>query len=143
MVFSHNGCVWYTGRTNNIWSNPECISSGAAPNAFIEQPAMALGLGNQLHVFFWTDRRQLWYTNLTLPVGGQAPLPTFTPTVPTPTSVVPTAALTPTPTPLPDYGPSVEPGQATQPGVWALVAGVAPVIVLFVAVVVARRPRRR
>ncbi len=143
MVFSHNGCVWYTRRENSIWSNPECISLGAARNAAIEQPVMALGLGNQLHVFFWTDRRQLWYTTLTLPIAGQAPQPTVTPIVPTATSVVPTTTPTPSPTPLPDYGPMAQPGQATQPGVWALVAGVVPVVVLFVVVAVSRRQRPR
>ena len=42
---------------------------------------MALGLGNQLHVLFWTDNRQLWYTKLMLGITGQSPLPTPT-TVP-------------------------------------------------------------
>jgi len=143
MVFSHNGCVWYAGRENNIWSVPECISHGAAANSQIEFPTMTLGLGNQLHVLFWTDRRQLWYTTRTLPVAGLPALPTPTPFVPTATPVVPTAAPTPVATLLPDYGPPARPEQATQPGVWALVAGVAPVMVLVLVVAVFRRTRRR
>jgi len=143
MVFSDNGCVWHTSLVNNVWSAPECLSAGVAANAAIEVPAMALGLGNQLHVLFWTDRRQLWYTRLTLPIAGETPL--ATPTLPVPTATVPTVTASPSPsqTPLPDFGPPAGPQQAVAPGYWSLAAGVAPVVFLTLAVGVFRRARRR
>ena len=141
MVFSGNGCAWHTSRENNVWSAPECISAGVAANALIESPAMALGLGNQLHVLFWTDRRQLWYTTRVLAAAAVAALPTPTAVVPTATAISPTITPVPSQTPLPDYGPSPRPEQATLPGWWALAAGVAPVIVLLLAVAGFRQRR--
>jgi hypothetical protein len=143
MVFSHNGCAWHAVRENNTWSAPECLSAGVAANASIESPAMALGLGNQLHVLFWTDRHQLWYTKVTLPIPGQAPLPTPTLAVPTATVPVPTLTPLPSQTPLPDYGPAARPEQATDPSVWALVSGIVPVVFLALIVAIFRRPFRR
>ena len=143
VVFSQNGCVWHTSREGKVWSAPECVSTGAPAQSLIEDPAMALGLGNRLYVMFWTDRRQLWVTTQLLPLAAQpmqamptAPVPTLTPT-----SVPPTAIVTTTP--LPDYGPPPQPDQATAPGLWALASGVAPVVVLVLAVATFRRPRRR
>jgi hypothetical protein len=138
MVFSHNGCVWYTSRINNTWTDPECISLGAAVSAHIEHPTMALGLGNRVHVLFWTDQRQLWYMSLQVPVSGFAPQATPTEPAPTATITIPTATPTATPTHLPDLGPFARPEQATEPGIWALVAGVVPVAVLLLAVLAQR-----
>ncbi|MEP7358825.1 MAG: hypothetical protein ABI847_16370, partial [Anaerolineales bacterium] len=143
MLYSHNGCVWYASRIDNTWSDPECIALGAAVNAHIEHPSLALGLGNQLHALFWTDHRQLWYTSLQLAAPGLAPRPTATLVTPTATVVPPTVTPTNTPTPLPDFGPPATPDQATQPGVWALVAGVVPVAVRTLVVIGARRPAAR
>jgi hypothetical protein len=143
VVFSQAGCVWHMSREANVWSTPECVSAGAPSPAVIESPAMALGLGDQLYVMFWTDRRQLWVTSRLLATAAQ---PTeAVPTVPTPTlaptSVPPTAA--PTSTPLPDFGPPPQPEQATAPGFWALGAGVAPVVLLTLLVAIFRKPFRR
>src|SRR5258706_13637315 len=104
---------------------------------------MARGLGNRLYVMFWTDRRQLWVTSRLLSLAAQ---PTeAVPTVPvpttTPTGVPPT--LVPTPTPLPDSGPPLQPDQASAPGLWALAAGVVPVVVLTILVAAFRRSFRR
>src|SRR5262249_6057833 len=95
-VFSSNGCVWYTSRANLTWSAPACISAGVPSNSQIEFPAMTLGLGNQLHVMFWTDRRQMWYTTRSLPAPAVAPQATPTEVIATATTVAPT--LTPAPT---------------------------------------------
>jgi hypothetical protein len=143
MVFSDNGCVWHAARTNGVWSAPECVSNGVVANASIESPAMALGLGNQIHVLFWTDRRQLWYTRQTLPVAGETPMPTPTAVVATATALATATTPAATQTPLPDYGPPAQQDQATAPGYWALAAGVAPVVLLTLIVAVVRRPRRR
>jgi hypothetical protein len=143
MVFSHNGCVWHTSRQNNVWSAPECISIGVPVNSQIEFPTMAIGLGNQIHVLFWTDRHQIWYTSRALPVAGQQPLATPTLTIPTATAIVPTATAVPSQTPIPDFGPPVQPETATQPGVWALLSGVIPVVALFAFILVQRSTRRK
>lgn len=143
MVFSHNGCVWHVSRENNVWSDPECISSGTTANSDVETPAMALGLGNTLHVLYWTDHRQLWYTSRVLDVPSRAPLPTPTAVIATATVLAPTVTPVPTGTPLPNYGPFAQPGQATQPGVWAMVAGVAPVVLLFFVVALFRKQSRQ
>jgi len=139
MVFSHNGCVWHASRHNNVWSAPECISTGVPANSQIEFPAMTIGAGNQLYVLFWTDRRQLWYTTRVLAAPVQTPQPTPTLVVSTPTSVAPTVTPAPSQTPLPDFGPAPRPEQATQPGIWALLAGIVPVVFLTLVVALFRR----
>ena len=143
MVFSHNGCVWHVSRDNNLWSQPECISVGAPSSSLIESPAMALSMGNRLYVLFWTDRRQLWFTTRELPLAAQTPAPTPTSAVPTVAPTTPAPTVAPSQTPLPDYGPPVKPEQAVNPGIWALAAGVAPVVSLFFVAALFRRSRRR
>jgi hypothetical protein len=140
MVFSNAGCVWHVSREGETWSAPECVSTQPVQ---IEEPAMAIGLGNQIHVLYWTQRQQLWYTARTLPIPAEEPalIPTEPP--PTPTVVVPTATAVPTATPLPDLGPMPEAGQAAEAGLWALAAGVAPVALLVVAILAQRGRRRR
>ena len=142
IVVSNLGCVWHLSReaSTDTWFAPECIST---QSAWIENPAMTLGLGNQIHVVYWTDARQLWYTTRTLDAPAIDPLPLPTPAPPTPTVIVPTAVPLPTATPLPDFGPLPEPGQASQAGVWALAAGAAPAGLLLLAVLIQRLGRRR
>src|SRR5262249_32790775 len=106
-------------------------------------PAMALGMGNQIHVLFWTDHRQLWYTRQSLPIAGVTPQPTPTVAVPTTTVAPPTITPIPTQTPLPDYGPARAPPRARGPALIALGAGVVPVVLLPAVVMVFGRPFRR
>jgi hypothetical protein len=139
-----DGCAWHVRRTAGVWGAPECISQDV-PATVLEYPAATISLGNELHVLFFADRRQIWHTQLTLDLPAETALPI--PTLPTPTPIPPTATLAPTPTatPLPDFGPSPTGEMVTQPGVLAVVAGVAPVGVLMVLVLAARRrgARRR
>jgi hypothetical protein len=142
-VYADRGCVWHRARVAGEWSEGQCISQPLPNRALKEYPSMALGLGNELHVLFWTDRQQLWYTRRTLdaPALPPQPLPTTAPA----TATVPpmTATAAPTATHLPDFGPPPEPGATTQAGVLALAAAVAPVLVFFGGVLLARSLRRR
>jgi hypothetical protein len=140
IVYSHEGCVWHVSREAETWAAPECISG--AP-AHIEEPAMTIGLGNQIHVMYWSNSQQLWYVTRTLNAPAQEPLPLPTEPPPVPTTVRPTATVMPTPTRPPQFGPPPEPGQADQASLWALAAGAAPVALLLAVVIAQRAMRRR
>jgi hypothetical protein len=139
MVYSNAGCVWHVGRTLGSWSAPECVSGGIQQD--IEEPTMDIGLGNQIHVLYWTRDGQMWLTSRTLPVPALDPLPLPTEQVPTATAVIPTPTPAPSPTPLPDFGPPPSAGQPAEASLWALAAGVVPAVVL-VLLVLAQRGRR-
>jgi hypothetical protein len=143
LVAADNGCVWYVARENGVWGVPECISAAVTASAFIETPALAIGQGNHLHVLFYIDRRQLWYTTRQLAAEASTPAPT--PTVPTLTPVPPTVTVAPTAsrTPLPDYGPAPAPGAITTAGYAAIVAGLLPVPLLVLTILAARGRRKR
>jgi hypothetical protein len=127
-------------REEGIWSAPVCISTQVVQ---IEEPIMTIGLGNQIHVLYWTQRQQLWYVTRTLPAPAIDPLPVPTQPPPTATVIVPTATIAPTATHIPDLGPAPAAGEAAQAGVWALAAGVAPVALLVLAVLAQRGLKRR
>jgi hypothetical protein len=143
VLFNDRGCIWHHERLETGWSEGECVSTPAFERALKEYPSMAVGLGNQLHVMFWTERKQLWYTTRTLdaPAIAAVPLPTLPP--PTPTVPVVTATLEPTATYLPDMGPPPELGAATRVSMLSVVAGVAPVVLFFGVLLVARSLRRK
>ncbi len=133
-IVAHNGCIWHFFLEGETFSSGECISESLPRETLKEFPAMSIGLGNQLHVLFWTDRRQLWHTTRTLDAPGFEPqvLPTAAPA--TATTAPPTVAVVPTGTPLPDFGPPPDPGAAADAATLAIVAGVAPVVLFFLLV---------
>jgi hypothetical protein len=133
-VVAHQGCVWHFFLEGETWSAGECISEGLPPDTLKEFPAMTLGLGNQLHVLFWTDRQQLWYVTRQLDVAGIEPqvLPTEAPV--TPTVEVPTETPVPTATYLPDLGPPPVVGASSQAARLSILAGIVPVVVFFLVV---------
>ena len=140
LIYSNNHCVWYVSRApGQDWSEPECISQGAGPAQVLESPAMTIRLGNELHVIFWVEFRTLWHTSLTLDLPAETPLPI--PVRPTATPIPPTATLAPTvtPTPLPDFGPAPTAEMVTGPGLFSVVAGTIPVILLVAFVILGRR----
>lgn len=140
LIYSNGGCVWYVSRApEQQWSEPECISAGAGPAQVLEFPTMTIRLGYELHVLFWTERRQLWHTTRTLDVPAVAPLEI--PVFPTATPVPPTATLAPTPTstPLPDFGPAPTTQMVTGPGLFSIAAGAVPVVLLVLLVLAGRR----
>jgi hypothetical protein len=138
VLYSNQVCVWYATLERGVWANAECISQGVPAN-LIESPLMTISQGNRLHVLFWTNNQQLWYTSRQLPVPGQQLLPT--PTAFVPTAVPPTVAptLTPPPTHLPDYGPPMDTDLPAQTGAWAALAGFIPTAILIVIVYLSRR----
>jgi len=140
LIYSNLGCVWYVSRApEQQWSEPECISAEAGPAQVLEFPTLTIRQGNELHVVFWLERRQLWHTTLALNVPAIAPLEI--PIVPTATPVPPTATVAPTATAtaLPDYGPSPTTQMVTGPGLFSIAAGAVPVVVLVLLVLVGRR----
>lgn len=137
VLFSDNGCVWYMHLEVNGWTNPDCISRGV-PTSHTEEPTMTLGLGNVLHVMWWTNDRQLWYMTRQIPIAGQSPQPTPTQVIATevPPTSIPT--LVPTATHLPDYGPVMDPNLPAEAGTWAVLAGIVPVLILLLLVYLRR-----
>jgi hypothetical protein len=142
LVASDAGCVWYVARSEGLWGIPECISALVAARAFIETPSLAIGQGNQLHVMFYTDRRQMWYTTKQLALAGETP--EQIPVEPTATSVPPTVTTAPLPTrtPLPEFGQPPQPGAITTVGYAAILAGLFPVALVFAALLFVRRRRK-
>jgi hypothetical protein len=144
LVVSGGPCVWYVSRVQEAeWGEPECISAPIAPSVQVEFPSMSLGLGNQVHVLFWTDRRQIWYTSKTLPAPGVTPeiVPTQATTTPQPPT--PTAGVLPTNTPLPDFGPAPQASVIAATGYLTMAAGVAPVLVVVLALFTIRLRKRK
>lgn len=149
VIFTQTRCLWYTARRSGSWIWPLCLSA-AVPGVVenIEMPGAALGLGNQLHVFFWFNKKQLWYMTRTLGIEGRAPLPLSTPTPPPPTAQ-PTATRAPTPTPttIPifDFDPRGAPPPKgwQQSGAGGLIFGVLPVAALLAVLLQMQIMRRR
>jgi hypothetical protein len=140
MIFANLGCVWYVSRpVDQPWSEPVCISSEAGTSQSIEVPTMTIRLGNELHVLFWTDRRQIWHTSLTLDLPAATPMPLPVQPTTTPAPPTATAVITPTPTPLPDYGPPPTAQMVTGPGLFSIAAGVVPVALIMLLVLAGRR----
>ncbi|MEO6064086.1 MAG: hypothetical protein ABIQ99_19325 [Thermoflexales bacterium] len=102
VLTSYDNAAWYLALYNGNWSAPECVSCApGVPRGHLEAPSMALGVGNLLHVLFWVDDTQLFYTTRTIGAPARAPLPLPTP-APTAIRLAPTAiaALAPTRPPV-------------------------------------------
>jgi hypothetical protein len=56
----------YLPFTGINWSALTLLSQGAVGEKSIEQPAMAIGSGNRLHVVYEDDFARIWYTTATL-----------------------------------------------------------------------------
>jgi hypothetical protein len=85
--------VWYYRWEDQKWSDPVYIPSGDEHSVpplgqrlterdvrHIEQPAMTIGLGNQIHVVFWVEpadegRAYLWYTTKVIDAPLEDPTP--------------------------------------------------------------------
>lgn len=98
LLTTFDGCAWYAARRQGAWSEPECISGReATASRFMEQPALALVNGHELHAVFWDDRARLWHTTMET---GAPPLLAVLPAPPAPATALP-VATTPTATPEP------------------------------------------
>ena len=105
--------VWYASWQGQRWTETIYVPSGDETGVglgkqlteairWIEEPAMAISRGNQVHAVFWDRRNQehsyLWHTSKQLTAPAIAPRPYPTPTPPASAMVVPTPAATPVPT---------------------------------------------
>jgi hypothetical protein len=65
-------------RTGTRWSEPELASGVTTAEKSVEWPTLALSGGNQLHVAYEVDYRQIWYTEgvADAPPVGPQPVPT-------------------------------------------------------------------
>jgi len=93
----YDSCAQYSSNSDEHWSEPECISgSEAMASGWIEEPALEIITGNQLHAVFWDDRKRLWHTwkHINAPV-----LPTeVIPTAISQETSIPEGTTIPTPT---------------------------------------------
>lgn len=100
VLTSYDNAAWYTALRNGVWSEPECVSCAASvPRGHLEGPSMALGLGNHLHVMFWIDENQIFYTSRLIDSQKSAatPLPTPEPSITPKISSTPLMVSTATP----------------------------------------------
>jgi hypothetical protein len=124
MLTTFDACAWHAALAGNRWSEPVCISGpDAMASNYIEEPALTLVNGNQLHVVFWDDRSRLWHTtrmtdappsNEVLPVPKVEPIetePDVTPTLSISATVTSGLALPPIGQASSASGPS-GPGQS-------------------------------
>ena len=141
-VFTDDLCVYYTRLDPTGWLQPECISQDLPANAVKEYPAMAISQGNRIDVLLDTNRTQLWhiwrYLDAPSVAAVASPSPVPATSTPVPATPIPDA---PTPTPLPDYGPFPDPNLPSRTGLMAVATGVAPILILFAALV-GRRLRK-
>lgn len=140
MLTTFNGCAWHASWSGGGWSAPLCISGPRAmASAYIEQPALALANGNQLHAVFWDDRARLWHATRTTgapPTGEIVPLPEIAAAGDEVTAVIalaPTVAVTATP---PDWAAQPAAAPAGTPGGPLLMAAASVVIIAGLVVVV-------
>jgi len=148
LLTTYNGCAWHARWEEGRWSEPTCISGREAmASNYIEQPALALANGNQLHAVFWDDRARLWHTTLmtgapptnqSLPAQMTLPTATIEPT-PAPT---PTGPATPLPASITTAGPPPSAGMNAGPA-WSLLLSTGAAIVLlgFTMLIKTRRSR--
>jgi hypothetical protein len=144
--------LYHTQWDGKQWRNLVEIYRG---DTLVENPSIALGNGNRLHVSFATRTRasstpetsQVWYTTAQTeaPAATRVPLPTFTP-VPTDTpTAVPTETPPrfPSPTPIPD---DAAPPDAETPqfdSQFPILVGVVPVVAILLVVLIAVSLTRR
>jgi hypothetical protein len=65
-------------RTGSQWSEPELAPGGTNAEKSVEWPTLALSGGNQLHVAYEVDYRQIWYTEEMADAPPVAPQPVAT-----------------------------------------------------------------
>jgi len=129
MSFSVNRCLIHRSLRDTVWTPPECISEDAAPKTLLESPAMAVGLGNQLHALFWTDRRQVWYTRRQLAAPTILPKPM--PALDTSVQTAPTSERAQAPAPASQPGATLasKAGTLVRLAILAILAGAAPAVI--------------
>ena len=152
LVTTYGQRVWYSSFQNRTWSEPVYIPTGdesampplgqeidPATVRHIENPAMALSLGNQLHLAFWEERPtrkmlSFWYTSKRSTADAVPPLPYPT----QPAAATPALTATPAPTASPDEDLSAQlaaPGQGAIMGTGLpIILGIAPVALLLVLI---------
>lgn len=113
---------YYMRWRNGVWTDPVVISAGVdglgvtGEAVNMEMPALALGLGNELHAVFHDGQERIWYTSRLLPdlpAASAQSLPTLTPAV----AVEPPAPLPPSrlpaATPMPAFPHAAPPPPAS------------------------------
>lgn len=139
LLTTYEACAWYTSYQNHVWTAPECISGEEARvTNFIEEPAMAVSEGNQLHAVFWDDRKRLWYTTK---MTDAAPMPpktidteVVTP-VQSPVASEASAALTAIPTVESVVREPIEsPSRSSDNPGQLLLLSVAPVVIFIIGI---------
>jgi hypothetical protein len=128
--------IFATQFDGRSWSEATLVSRGSIGKKSIESPALAISLGNQIHIVWEDDFQRIMYTTSDadaprLPARAVPLPPVPTPVVqptPVPISQLPGLNLRPTPTPSPANGQSIQVSQAdavqNQSGpLWPLLAG--------------------
>lgn len=80
MISATGGGDYYLQWANGVWSLPVLVSPGLTGSGLtgransLEQPSVALGTGNRLHVVFHDGFERIWYTTTTIDAPYQAPV---------------------------------------------------------------------
>lgn len=67
--------IFHLTRTGTQWSEPELASGGTEAGDSAEWPTLALSGGNNLHLAYEVDYRQIWYTERVTDAQPVAPQP--------------------------------------------------------------------
>lgn len=157
LISTTAGGDYYFRWRAGAWDKPQLISPGiegsgvTGTDSSVEQPSVALGLGNQLHVVFHDGFERIWHTARRIDAPAETPVPdAATVLLPTPTpqpqpedvrtAVTPTGspAVSPTPVVLKQEGVL-----AQTPKFPTLAVSFAPAALLIGLVVAARLARSR
>jgi hypothetical protein len=145
LLTTYSACAWYTTWLDGRWVDPVCLSH--AETYYVEEAAMALSEGNRLHVVYWVDRQNLWYTSRQVnapwiePASSSSvtilpPSTISTPTVSTDTlASVPERELLPVPTEIETL--------SNIPPLLSLMISLLPVAIFVLGVVLLAIRRRR
>lgn len=148
LLTTFDGCAWHAAwSVEEGWSDLSCISGPRAmASNYIEQPALALANGHQLHAVFWDDRARLWHTSMDT---GAPPVLETLPAPPQPTLVavaeLPAAATEPTaePTATRPAWTGEQPGSAAGGPAQPLLLAAAAITIVIGIVILVRLAKSR
>jgi len=125
----------------SVWSAPEIIAGQTTSG---EGPSTAVSNGNLLVVAWFSYAHYgIWTSSQIIDAPRIEPQTIMEPTAPAILEEVPTPAPTPTATPLPSFGDDLDrmPGDSSRAIQFALLSGLAPVLLVIGFILLRRSPR--
>lgn len=147
MQLRHPYAMYYSTWQGTQWADPPEPFILEEPMASGHVPAVAVGLGNQLHlVMLDQEVGEVYYIrgSTTAPAIPPRPTPTAVLSTPTPELVVVSPTVAPTQLATPTHVPTaVSPTVPDSTTPWPLIVGIVPVVLGLVMIVLLRQRRHR